>query len=62
MTTIQLARRAVRAWPHHSTAERSTTNHIRRQWLRSVEILGPKWRAKMGWTREDQKKVEEVAA
>lgn len=60
--TTTLARRAVRAWPHHATAERSTTNHLRRQWMRSVAILGPKWRAQMRWTRDDQRKVEEVAA
>lgn len=60
MTT--LARRAIRAYPRHDTADRRTTNHLRRGWMRAVEILGPKWRAMMKWTPADQAKVEKIAA
>lgn len=38
-----LARRAVKAHPRHPLADRATTNHLRRQWLRAVALLGNKW-------------------
>jgi hypothetical protein len=61
-TTTALARRAIKNWPRNECADRKTTNHNRRGWMRSVAILGPKWLAARKWSRDDQKRVEEVAA
>jgi hypothetical protein len=41
---ITLARKAVRLF-NYELAPRSVNRHNRRQWLRSVTLLGPRWRA-----------------
>lgn len=42
MSRIELARRAIR---HYSNdmVPLSVNKHNRRQWLRSVQLLGPRW-------------------
>lgn len=42
-TKQQLARRAVKIFPMHDYADRSTIIHQRKGWLRSVLQLGKKW-------------------
>jgi hypothetical protein len=38
-----LMRRAVKNFPVHSMADRTTVNHLRRRWLSSVHFLGDNW-------------------
>lgn len=44
LTDMQLARRAIVNFRHHHTAPRSLVNFNRRQWIRSIKILGTKWK------------------
>lgn len=43
LNSIQTKRQAIRAWPRHPLATRQQTNHIRRQWIKKIELLGDKW-------------------
>ena len=38
-----LARQAVRLYPRSSYTSRTEVNALRRDWMRQVEYLGPKW-------------------
>jgi hypothetical protein len=40
---VNLARMAVKAWPRTEYTPRATTRHLRREWMRKIELLGPKW-------------------
>jgi hypothetical protein len=40
---MNLARQAIKVWPHHPTASRATTNSIRRKWIATVQRMGDKW-------------------
>lgn len=40
---LSMARRAVRLYPRQPWAARSTTNALRRGWMRQVKYLGPRW-------------------
>lgn len=40
---MSLARHAVRIYPRHVFASRKATNHLRREWLKKVELLGDRW-------------------
>lgn len=42
MSTLQLARRAIRLYSC-DMATKSINRHNQRQWLRSVALLGDKW-------------------
>lgn len=43
LTNMQLRRQAIRAWPSHPLASRKQINHIRREWIKKIELLGDKW-------------------
>ena len=43
VTSMSLARRAIRNYRHHVDAPRELTNHNRRSWLKSVTLLADKW-------------------
>lgn len=40
---MNLARQAVRAWPHHSLATRRQTNALRRGYIRARIVLGDRY-------------------
>lgn len=40
---MNLARRAVRAYPRTPLASRELTNHLRRAWMAKVSEMGDKW-------------------
>lgn len=42
-TNIQRRRQAIRTWPRHPLATRQQINHIRREWIKKIELLGDKW-------------------
>ena len=43
MTTLTLARQAVRLYPHTAYTDRRAVNHLRRGWIRQIRYLGDKW-------------------
>lgn len=43
MTTLALARQAVRLYPRTEYCERKSINHLRRAWIEKVLYLGDKW-------------------
>lgn len=43
LNSIQTKRQAIRAWPRHPLASRKQINHIRREWIKKIELLGDKW-------------------
>lgn len=43
MTTLTLARRAVRLYPHTAYTDRRAVNTLRRGWIRQIRYLGDKW-------------------
>lgn len=43
MTTIALARQAVRIYPRTDYTDRKTVNTLRRGWIRQIQYLGDKW-------------------
>ncbi len=43
MTTMTLARQAVRLYPRTEYCERKSINHLRRAWIEKVLYLGDKW-------------------
>lgn len=43
MNTVQLARQAVRLYPHQPYTERRAVNTLRRGWMRQITYLGDRW-------------------
>lgn len=43
MTTLSLARQAIRIYPRHQFADRKAVNVLRRGWIRQIIFLGDKW-------------------
>ena len=43
MTTLTLARRAVRLYPRTAYTNRRAVNTLRRGWMRQIRYLGDKW-------------------
>jgi hypothetical protein len=37
------ARQATRLFPQHSMATKAQTKHLRKAWLKSIEVLGDRW-------------------
>ncbi len=40
---LSLARQAVKAYPRHPLTSKRTTHHLRREWMRKIELLGDRW-------------------
>jgi len=43
MTTLTIARQAVRLYPRNQYANRHAVNTLRRGWIRQIRYLGDKW-------------------
>jgi len=43
MTDLQLKRRAVKNYPRLPNITKNTTKHLRREWIKSVKLLGKDW-------------------
>ncbi len=54
MTSLAMARRAVRIYPHQPYTERRAVNALRRGWMRQVSYLGPRWLLAESVPRRDQ--------
>ncbi len=51
---IQLARRAVRLYPHQPYTERKAVNALRRGWMRQIVYLGDRWLLAKSVPRREQ--------
>lgn len=43
MSTLSLARRAVRLYPRTLYTDRRAVNVLRRGWIAQIQYLGPRW-------------------
>lgn len=43
MTSMKLARDAIRAYPRTDYSARSAVNHLRRQYIKARQALGDRW-------------------
>lgn len=43
MTTLTLARQAIRLYPRNQYATRHAVNTLRRGWIKQIQYLGDKW-------------------
>ena len=40
---LTLARQAVRVFPKHEFVNKTTTNYLRREWIKKITLLGDNW-------------------
>ena len=54
MTTLTLARQAIRLYPRNKYTTRHAVNTLRRGWIRQIQYLGDKWILAVPVKRKEQ--------